>query len=366
MSAMDRILAGVVCLAGAASFACAQQPAATGTASGGPATSAALPGDPHSVLLDVVVTDKGGRPVAGLQEGDFTVLDDHQPAKILSFKAHSMEGLAPSAVDASTAVILILDEVNATYAEVIDARHWMEKFLKQNGGQLQHPVVLGILTDDGLQLQSQPAVDGDALADALEKQGQAYRTVEQGTMFGESTRLRISQDALGVLIERERKQPGRKMVIWVGPGWPLLSGPSVALTSEQEQRVYHSAIRFSTGLREARITLYSIDTMGPFEGGTMRTTYYENFTKGLTKADGAMLGDLSLQVMDVQSGGTAIFGGETIQGSLNYCVRDLKAFYTISIEGGGLKGDNMYHTLEVRMKPAGLKARTRTGYYAQP
>jgi VWFA-related protein len=344
----------VVALMGCATLLPAQQTEPTATTKSKP------------LLLDVVVTDKSGKPVAGLQEGDFTVLDDRQPAKILSFKAHSMEGLAPSAVDASTAVILVLDEVNASYPEVIGARQWMEKFLRQNDGQLQHPVVLGILTDDGLQLQSQAAVDGNAMADALEKKGQTYRTVDRGTMFGESIRLQISQDALGTLIDRERTQPGRKMVIWVGPGWPLLSGGSISLTPEEERRIFQSAVRFSTGLREARITLYSIDTMGPAAGGTMRTSYYENFTKGLAKPDGAMLANLSLQVFDVQTGGVAIFGGESIEGSLNHCVRDLNAFYTISIEGASSGEGDVYHKLEVQMKPAGLKARTRTGYYAQP
>src|ERR1700732_3199835 len=37
------------------------------------------------VLLDVIVTDRHGQFVPGLQSTDFTVLEDHKPQKISSF-----------------------------------------------------------------------------------------------------------------------------------------------------------------------------------------------------------------------------------------------------------------------------------------
>jgi hypothetical protein len=44
-------------------------------------------GDGRRISLDVVVTDKSGKPVPGLQQQDFTLLDDKQPQTILSFRA---------------------------------------------------------------------------------------------------------------------------------------------------------------------------------------------------------------------------------------------------------------------------------------
>jgi hypothetical protein len=41
----------------------------------------------RSVALDVVVTDKSGKPISGLKAEDFTLLDDKQPQKIESFHA---------------------------------------------------------------------------------------------------------------------------------------------------------------------------------------------------------------------------------------------------------------------------------------
>jgi hypothetical protein len=56
------------------------------------AASAQQPGRPVQpgigrISLDVVVTAKSGPPVAGLQQQDFTLLDNKHPQTITSFKA---------------------------------------------------------------------------------------------------------------------------------------------------------------------------------------------------------------------------------------------------------------------------------------
>src|SRR5271169_5442806 len=49
--------------------------------------SATLGAQGGLIKLDVVVTDKSGKPVTGLEPTDLTVLDNGQPSKILSFQA---------------------------------------------------------------------------------------------------------------------------------------------------------------------------------------------------------------------------------------------------------------------------------------
>ena len=55
-----------------------------------PPASVPLSSADHRMTLDVVVTDKSGRPLPGLQQQDFTLLDNKQPQKIVSF--HAVEG----------------------------------------------------------------------------------------------------------------------------------------------------------------------------------------------------------------------------------------------------------------------------------
>jgi len=318
------------------------------------------------MVLDVVVADKFGKPVLGLSPQDFTVLDNGQPSKILSFRPPNPPP-QPSQVDASTLIILILDEVNAPYNAVTNAREEVAKFLKQNHGELTHPVSLGFLNDSGLQLQTQPSADGDALAAALNQQSRSMRIDQKGTGFyGAEDRLKTSMDAMDSFLAQEGRNQARKMVIWVSPGWPLLSGARSNLTTDQEQHAFDSVVKLSTQLRQAHVTLYSIDTLGMTGVGQSQSSYYENFTKPLTDPRHAELGDLGLQVLVTQTGGRAIFGNEMIQNSINRCTADLDAIYTLAIAPIPADNPNQFHELTIKLVPPGLKARTRNGYYAQP
>src|SRR5580704_17833590 len=77
----------------------------------------------RQITLDVVVTDKSGKPVPGLQQQDFTLLDNKQPQKILSFQA------AAEKTDPPVEVILLVDEVNTNFTSVSFERAQVEKFL---------------------------------------------------------------------------------------------------------------------------------------------------------------------------------------------------------------------------------------------
>jgi VWFA-related protein len=154
-------------------------------------------------------------------------------------------------------------------------------------------------------------------------------------------------------------------MLWVSPGWPLLSGPRIDLTSKQQDQLFATIVGLSTQLRQARITLYSVDPLGSGEG-VGRTFYYEEFLKGVGKASKAVVGDLSLQVLATQSGGLALSSSNDIVSLLQECVEDTKAYYAISFDTAPADHRDEYHSLEIRVSKPGLTARTRQGYYAQP
>jgi VWFA-related protein len=345
---------GLFCLVG--SLGVAQQPVSTGTG--------------RQIVLDAVVTDKSGKTVGGLGEQDFTILDNGKPSKVLSFQALSSpvsNAAANADPGASGEVIVVIDEVNTPYEKAWFAREGVKKFLTQNGGALAHPVSLGILSDSGLQVQTQPSIDGNAMSAALGDQKQSMRSIGQaGTgVYGAEDKVRLSLDALESLIAQEKGKPGKKMVIWVSPGWPLLSGFR-QLSQGQMQHIYDNVARMSSELRDARMTLYSVDPLSASGVETDRFNYYQNFTKGLTKPANAELGDLGLQVLAVQTGGQAIYGGTPIQNSLDKCVADLNASYVLTIEAAPPEKGSEFHAIEVKVATPGLKVRTRNGYYTQP
>jgi VWFA-related protein len=321
----------------------------------------------HPVLFDVLVTNKSNQPVPNLQPQDFTVLDNGQPSKILLFHPHNLADVPANDVDASTTLIIVLDEVNAPFDRVTFARQGIQQFLKQNNGVLSHPVSLAFFTEHGLDLQTSPSIDGNALSAAIDKQVQTLRMLDRGTGYrGAEQRTRLSLDALDSLIAQEHSKPGRKMVLWLSPGWPLLTNIQDTVTSSQQQDILHSVVKLSTALRQDRITLYSIDTLGTAGVGTNAARYYETYAKPLTKPGDAYRADLSLQVLATQTGGRVLFGNDLIQTSLNHCITDLNAFYTLLIDGSSSPQPDTFHSLAVQLTPPNLKVRTRNGYYAQP
>jgi VWFA-related protein len=100
----------------------------------------------RSVHLDVTVTAKSGAPVAGLQQQDFTLLDNKATQPITSFKAVS-RGQEP------VEVILLLDAVNTRFDTVSYERGEVQNFLRTNGGKMAHPTTIALLTDQGVQMQ---------------------------------------------------------------------------------------------------------------------------------------------------------------------------------------------------------------------
>jgi VWFA-related protein len=315
--------------------------------------------DPNRIYLDVVVTPKSGAPVADLQKSDFTVLDNKVPQPLTTFDA-----LGGS--QAPVEVILLIDAVNANFHDVSYQRIQIDKFLRANGGHLAQPLSLAIFTDTGTQIQEGPSSDGNAISASLDKTDSGLREINRSTGFwGADERLNLSLNALQTLAAKEAARPGRKIILWVSPGWPYLSSPHVDLDAKQQQQLLSEIEQISTTLRRGGITLYSVDPIGA-EEGVGRMDYYQEFLKPVTKPGQVQLGNLSLQVLAIQSGGLALSGSNDVSGLLQRCMNDSKAYYELSFEAPPAEHRDEYHQVEIKIAKPGLIARTRTGYYAQP
>jgi VWFA-related protein len=322
---------------------------------------ATTPANPHDpITLDVVVSDRGGNPIPGLQQQDFTLLDNKQPQKLLSF--HAIDRTEPP-----PQVILLVDAVNTSFTSVSYEREQIVRFLSQNGGKLAQPVSIIFFTDDKTTEPSAPTRDGNALIAFFDKSVTGLRTLTRATGFyGAEDRLQLSIRTIGMLARYETGKPGRKLVVWISPGWPILSGPRVTLSDHDEQSIFKTVVALSTDLRLARITLDSVDPLGTADAAGFRTFYYQNFLKGLRKASQAEVGDLALQVLATQSGGQVLHSSNDITAEIARCTTDASTYYELSFNPPPADGPNDYHALEVKTDKSGVTARTRTGYYAQP
>ena len=155
-------------------------------------------------------------------------------------------------------------------------------------------------------------------------------------------------------------------MIWVSPGWPLLSGPNVQTDAKEHQQIFADIVNFSTQLLQARTTLYSIDPLGTADAGGFRTFYWKDFVKGISKPDQAQTGNLALEVLATQSGGMALSASNDVAAQLQRCIADIGAYYELSFNPSAGDQPNEYHGLEIHISKPGLTARTREGYYSQP
>jgi VWFA-related protein len=311
-----------------------------------------------NIHLDVVVTPKSGAPVADLQQQSFTVLDNNSPQAITSFQAVTGR-------QAPVEVVLVIDAINSNAQTISYERIQMDKFLHAEGGRLTYPVAIAIATDAGVQIAENFSSDGNALGAAIDRDQIGLRDIGRSAGFyGATERLQYSLRALSQLAVREPHQ-GRKILIWISPGWPLLSGPNVELDSKQQGEIFAQIVSLSTQLRQARVTIYNVNPIGATES-VFRGTYYEEFVKGVSKASQVNLGNLGLQVLAIQSGGMALEFNNDLAALLQQCISDVAPYYEISFVAPASERPNEYHHLEITVAKPGLIARTRQGYYAQP
>jgi VWFA-related protein len=308
--------------------------------------------------LDVVVTPKSGPPVAGLQQQDFTIFDNKSPQRIASFQARSGS-------QDPVHVILLIDAVNTAYQTIAYERGQIDKFLRANGGRLAQPMTLAFFTDKGTQIEEGFSTDGNGLSESFDHYDIGLRDIRRSSQYEANDRFQLSMTALRELLEQAAKLPGRKMIFWVSPGWPILSGPRIDLDYKQQSQIFSTVVGLSTQLRLARITLYSVDPLGSNEG-VARTLYYQDFLKGVSKQSQVNVGDLSLQVLAVQSGGLALASSNDVASLLEKCLADADAYYELSFVPAPADHRDEYHNLLVQVTKPGLTVRTRTGYYAEP
>ena len=132
-----------------------------------------IPTTDRRITLDVVVTDHSGKPVSGLQQQDFTILDNKKPQAIASFREATGTGPNP---DPPFTAMVIVDGVNNTYQQVAFLREQLETYVKRGEGALPVPLSLDFLTDAS-QNQTAATRDGNAVAASLNSTHLGLRTL---------------------------------------------------------------------------------------------------------------------------------------------------------------------------------------------
>jgi VWFA-related protein len=318
------------------------------------------PNDAHTIRLDAVVTDKAGAQIKGLGAEDFTVLDNKHRQTVSVLEA----GGISQARDTVEAYVLI-DTINSLESTVASERHDLTVYLGR-AGHLPIPTSLVFLTPDGLKIQGQSTREASVLLANLESNPTSLRTFQNTGYFNAEALREKSLMAMNVLALKLSRKPGRKLVIWVSPGWAEFIFQSSRMSRKDQEELFSYEASLSVALRTARITLYSVDPNGAECVTCSRNSYYKNYLKGPAAPKDADHNDLLLQALVAKTGGKVVTGKNDIAGMIDDCLADAQHYYTVTFEAPPGTGETTFHEIKVAVNKPGVQVRTRTGYYTLP
>lgn len=314
----------------------------------------------NSITINVVASDKLGHAVRGLGQQDFTVLDNGKPVTLTGFRA-----VDTSTDPNSVRVVLVVDMVNSDINVVERVREQVGEFLQQDRGRLGYPTSIAVLTETGVKIMPGYSQDGRVMLASFQKLPSSLRLMGRDTGFyGAAERIEDSLRGLNQIIGYEATQPGRKLVIVIGPGWAMLPFAGVEETDHEREWAFNSIVQLTNEMREANIALYSVD---PFFLGRTDPFYYQSYLKPVKDVNHAEYPYLAQQVLAEHSGGRALTEGTDIVGGINKALHDAGAYYELTFEAPAAEKANEFHALQVKTDKPGVAAtHTNVGYYAQP
>lgn len=315
------------------------------------------------IQLDVAVTDATGNPVSSLAGADFSLLENGRPQNIISFQTFDGRGTSS---EPPVKIILLIDEIQLAETLARAERFAVISYLRKDGGRLKLPVSVFLLGDTGLWTVA-PSSDGNVLAHEIEHNHFTFVRHNVGWQRGpvprglKDTPTDSALRALAHIATEERERPGRKLLLWVGPGWGTGSG-AYADAAPGSPPPFDTIWWFSGLLREAHLVLYSF-AVGETDP---RGQLYKAYVAGVTSPHKASFMNVYRKVLAVQSGGRVMDEGFDLVQQIESCVKDAGLFYRISFDPFPADHPNEYHDLKVGVNRTGLITRTNTGYYDQP
>ena len=331
------------------------------------------------VVLDVVVTDRKGNLVhRDLTRDDFTVYENKQPQRILSFEMpaqHAMpdpgSAIVHSAADLkkigdAPVTILVLDELNSHFEDMSYARQMLVKYLRSQPAVLPEPTVLLIASNSAFQQVHDYTQDRDALLEVVNKHLPEYpwRMMNNGNSGpGAVERMAQVLAALQQIAKASAGTAGRKNLIWVGNGFPTAN--LVTLDPRSAETIEAAIRRCTAQLLAARVTMYTINPTAD-SSSTVDAASADDLD-ALTADTGTnplFGGNAAFANLAPATGGIAFTGRNDLNNIIGEGIAKGKDYYTLSYSPTD-KSDNPRKFREIRvvMKDPDLRATTRAGYY---
>jgi len=318
------------------------------------------------VVLDMVITDTKGNIVPDLKREDFHVTEADQPQTILNFTPAGAHALDPQVTIDSTEEldrlapdapvnILLLDEFNTRFEDMAFARYSLKKFLDRQPGKLDTPTMLLAVDLQHFTVLRDYTQNKDEIISALDHHFAAYPWQAQQGQW-RADRLATAFLTLRRVAEATIGHRGHKNMIWVGRGFPAIRWANVDV--DTQNRVDNFVQDCVNVLRDARVTLYTIDPAGvqidPQEYGRA-AAFNDPFG-----------GEYQFNRLAKATGGRTLYGRNDVDAEIGTAIRDGASFYTLTYRPENTSLDpSKFRKIKITLDRPGLTVYTREGYYLQ-
>jgi VWFA-related protein len=363
------------------------------------------------VQVDAVVTDKKGKHVEDLAEGDFELLVDGKKQQLTHFAHISLPVVKREPVVKKKADMIVMpesmptreiapEEVRRTIAFVVDdmglspssmalARETLKTFVHE---QMQDGDLVAVIrTGSGLGMLEQYTSDKRILYTAIEKlvwnplsrdmmptfadtsgademdSAQADQQAEQQAVadsFAEFQETSFTTGTLGAtsfVVRSLRNFPGRKCVILLSDGFRINSKTNNDNTTQQVLQSLENLVELAN---RSSVVIYSIDAKGlqPFMPGAdvagrpSETAH----TDALQTAQEALEG---LNYVSRETGGFTVVNTNDLNIGIEEALYDQQSYYLLGFDPDSEKFDRRRHSIKVKVNRPGLTVRTRSGFF---
>ena len=228
----------------------------------------------NRVILDVVVTDSLGKPVHGLTQQDFSLTEDRQSQRVLSFDVHDLESTeefpklpplppntfvnVPSSPERGPLYVLLLDLVNTAVVDQMSARQQLLKFVNDKPSGTRFAV---FALADGLHLLQGFTDDKSKLSAALDP-AKPKSHIPRVFMYGRNYGCNDGEMMVSVFAFISRYLdglPGRKNLIWFSGAFPLDLFPTDDNTSVSFRDEVKETLDV---MAQGQVAIYPVDASG--------------------------------------------------------------------------------------------------------
>jgi VWFA-related protein len=349
------------------------------------------------VQIDAIVTDQRGRHVPDLTAADFEVLQDGRP-QALSMVTYVQAGvpLPPPAGSPSTpassptltvrgvqpvprdqvrrTMAIVVDDLGLSFQSIARVRNVLRQFVDD---QMRPGDLVAILrTGAGMGALQQFTTDRRLLHAAVD--GVRWNMQARVAPFEAGTGIDTRMDniekelataatlgAIQYVIRGVAQLPGRKSILLLSDGFRLTDADM------KYGRILHTLRSIGDSSNRAGVVLYGIDLRGlvataptAADGNAINPV---GFLAGRERElSGSQDG---LKALADETGGLFITNTNDLGGALRRVLDDQQGYYLLGYvpQSSRFSARNpKFHSLTVRVKPNGLRVRSRRGFLGQP